>query len=140
MSGRGGSRNKIMENKITIEFAHICENVIVAKNGNLSIINIFNQINANNFPAVHPQMFVVIGVYGKTGEYPVNIKIIKKGEEIPFLDFKPEINMRVPEFPAQGRFFAKLSPIIFKSVGFYEVDIYIEDQNKKLYFSVNKAS
>ncbi len=123
-----------MENKIIIEFAHICENVIVAKNDNLSIINIFNQINADNFPAVHPSLVVVIGAIGTEGEYEVNIQIKKKeGEQL----VAPQLltnKMKIPKFPAQGRLFIKFSPLVIKSDGNYEITISVAGQTKTLFF------
>src|SRR3989338_7248419 len=103
-----------MENKIKIDFGHICENVIVAQNGNLSIINIFNQINADNFPAVHPVLFVVIGANGEVGEYEVSVKIKKKEEKEPIITQTLPNKMKIPKSPAQGRLFVKFSPLVIK--------------------------
>lgn len=128
-----------MENKITIEFAHICENVIVAKNGNLSIINIFNQINADNFPAIHPSLTVVIGALGAEGEYEVNIQIKKKGEEQPIATQLLPNKMKIPKFPAQGRLIVNFSPLMIKSAGNYEITISIAGQTKTLFFEAKQV-
>lgn len=122
-----------MKNKITIDFAHICENVIVSNNGNLSIINIFNQISADNFPALHPVLFVVFGATGDEGEYEVNIKIEKQGEKSITTPTLPN-KMKIPKPPAQGRLFVKFSPLLIKSAGNYEITISILGQTKKLFF------
>ncbi|MDD5739064.1 MAG: hypothetical protein PHY72_04075 [Candidatus Pacebacteria bacterium] len=127
-----------MENKITIEFAHICENVIVANNGNLSIINIFNQINADIFPAVHPSLTVVIGATGEEGEYEVNIQIKKQGEEQPVATQLLPSKMKIPKLPAQSRLFVKFSPLAIKSAGNYEIIISIAGQIKKLFFEAKQ--
>lgn len=129
-----------MENKITIDFAHICENVIVANNGNLSIINVFNQISANNFPAVHPVLFVVIGATGNEGEYEVSIRIEKQGEENPIILQQVLPNkMKIPKPPAQGRLFVKFSPLVIKSAGNYEITISILGHDKKLFFEAKQV-
>lgn len=127
-----------MENKITIDFAHICENVIVANNGNLSIINIFNQISADNFPAVHPVLFVVIGATGDEGEYEVNVKIEKQGEEPVVTQILPN-KMKIPKPPAQGRLFVKFSPLVIRSAGNHEITISILGQTKKLFFEAKQT-
>ncbi len=127
-----------MDNKVTIEFAHICENVIVAKNGNLSIINIFNQINAANFPAIHPSFTIVIGATGDEGEHEVNIQIKKQEDEQAVLDKALPNKMKIPEFPAQGRLFVTFSPLVTNLPGNYEIIISIADQTKILYFEVKQ--
>lgn len=127
-----------MENKITIDFGHICENVIVAQNGNLSIINIFNQISADNFPAIHPVLFVVIGATGDEGEYEVSVQIKKQGEEPITTQILPN-KMKIPKFPAEGRLFVKFSPLVIKSAGNYEITISIMGQTKKLFFDAKKV-
>lgn len=123
---------------INIEFVHICENIIISKSSNLSLINIFNQISALNFPAIHPSLTVVIGVSGDQGDYPVNIKISQKGESNNVIDFKSDVPMKVPALPGQGRFFTTFSPIVFKSAGSYEIEIKVQDKSKKLYLQVIK--
>lgn len=123
-----------MENKTTIDFAHICESVIVAQNGNLSIINIFNQIKSSSFPAVHPNLTVVIGATGEEGEYEVNIQIKKKGEEKPVNSQLLPNKMKIPKSPAQGRLFINFSPLVIESAGNYEIIISIAGQTKTLGF------
>jgi len=128
-----------MENKITIEFAHICENVIVAQNGNLSIINIFNQINAKSFPAIHSNLTVVVGAGGEEGEYEVNIQIINTQDYKLISSLKAPIKMKIPKSPAQGRLFVNFSPLVIPSDGYYEINISIGGQTKKLYFQVKRV-
>lgn len=127
-----------MENKITIEFAHICENVIVAKNGNLSIINIFNQIGAKSFPAVHPIFYIVVGVTGDKGEHDVKVQIKKEGAEKSIVDQTLPDKIIIPESPGQGRLYIKFSPIILESEGNHDAVITILGQTKKLFFEVKQ--
>ena len=128
-----------MENKITIEFAHICENVLVANNGNLSIINIFNQIISSNFPAIHPVLFIVVGATGDEGEYEVNIEIKKERGEKPVTIQTLPNKMKIPKPPVQGRFFVKFSPLILESAGSYEIIISVAGQTKTLFFEAKQA-
>jgi hypothetical protein len=126
-----------MENKITIEFAHICENVLVANNGNLSIINIFNQIISSNFPAIHPIFFIVVGATGDEGDYEVDIEIKKEGNEKSVIT--QTFKMKIPKSPAQGRLFVKFSPLILESAGSYKIVISIAGQTKTLFFEAKQA-
>lgn len=47
---------------LKVNFFHVCEGAIIEQgSGNLSIIGIFENINAQTFPAMHPTMSVVVG-------------------------------------------------------------------------------
>lgn len=113
-----------------IEFAHICDNVILANNGNLSILNIFNQINSLSFPAAHSRLTVVVGVTGEKGEYPLSIKIIQKSNSRVIAELPPT-DMKVPDRPNQGRFFVPFSPLVIPEAGQYEIQISIKDGENK---------
>jgi len=69
---------------LKVNFLHFCESAIVEQGtGNLSIINVFENINAQSFPALHPSMTIVAGFENNNpGIYDV---------ELVFLDEKAEI-------------------------------------------------
>jgi hypothetical protein len=70
-----------------INYLHICENVLVTQgSGNLSIINIFENINTLTFPGKHPTMSLVVGFEGKQGEHKVEAIFSDEKEEILKLD------------------------------------------------------
>jgi hypothetical protein len=46
---------------VQIKFAHLCDYAFVG-NGKLGMIGIFDQLNAPDFPHIHPFAFLVIGV------------------------------------------------------------------------------
>ncbi|KKS23289.1 MAG: hypothetical protein UU82_C0034G0007 [Candidatus Nomurabacteria bacterium GW2011_GWC2_41_8] len=73
---------------LKVNFFHICENAILESGtNNVSLINIFENINANNFPAIHPVLRIVVGLENKNpGIYDV---------ELVFLDEKAEI-LKIP--------------------------------------------
>jgi hypothetical protein len=72
---------------LKVNFLHFCENAIVEQgSGNLSMIGVFENINAQSFPAVHPVMAIVAGFEADAGMY---------GTELVFLDEKAEI-LRIP--------------------------------------------
>ena len=60
---------------LKVNFLHICENAIVEQgSGNLSIIGIFENLNAQNFPAMHPSMTIVAGFENKNpGVYDIEL-------------------------------------------------------------------
>lgn len=69
---------------LKINYFHVCETAIVdSQTNSLSIIGIIDNINAPNFPALHPQMTIVASFEAdKPGIYDV---------ELVFLDEKAEI-------------------------------------------------
>jgi len=69
---------------LKVNFFHVCENAIVEQGtGNLSIIGIFENLNAQSFPVMHPVMSVVVGFENNNpGIYDI---------ELVFLDEKAEI-------------------------------------------------
>ncbi len=73
---------------LKVNFFHVCENALIEQGtGNLSIIGIFENINAQNFPAMHPSMSIVVGFENKNpGIYDV---------EFEFLDEKGTI-LKIP--------------------------------------------
>lgn len=73
---------------LKVNFFHICESAIVEQgSGNLSIIGIFENLNAQSFPAMHPTMSVVVGFENNNpGIYDT---------ELIFLDEKGEI-LKIP--------------------------------------------
>ncbi|HXK36949.1 MAG TPA: hypothetical protein VJ553_05190 [Candidatus Paceibacterota bacterium] len=62
---------------ITSRFIVICERAFTAAGtNNLSLINIFTQINANQFPFVHPQFAVVVNFdTTETGAHTLRIRV-----------------------------------------------------------------
>lgn len=69
---------------LKVNFFHVCDNLIIEeRTGKFSIIGIFENINALNFPAMHPYMNIVVGFENNNpGIY---------GVELVFLDEKDEI-------------------------------------------------
>jgi hypothetical protein len=68
---------------LKVNFFHICEKAIIEQGtGNVSVIGIFNNINAKTFPAIHPQMTIVAGFeVDKKGTYDVELIFVdEKGE------------------------------------------------------------
>ena len=68
---------------LKVNFLHVCESAIVEQGtGNLSIISIFENLNAQNFPAMHPTMSVVVGFENNNpGLYDTELVFVdEKGE------------------------------------------------------------
>ena len=88
----------------------MCENAIIEQGtGNLSLIGIFENINAQNFPAMHPTMSVVVGFENNNpGLYDT---------ELVFLDEKGEIL----KIPAQINIGANLKGNFVYKIAMYQI-------------------
>jgi len=113
-----------MEN-IKINFLHICENAFFAEDKKLNIIGIFQLINANGFPAFHPQFsiaFNVVGeIYGKGKKIeiisPNGVSIVSSEMENLRLEDKPEANLVV-----------NFVGVVFPEPGAYKVIFKVDDK------------
>lgn len=69
-------------NNIKLKNLQICEQVIVAFDGKVSIINIFSDINTKGFPAIHPKFCVLVSIKGQISRYKESIEIVSPDEKI----------------------------------------------------------
>ncbi len=69
---------------LKVNFFHVCETAIIEnQTGNMSIIGIFTNINAQKFPALHPQMTLVANFEAdKPGPYDVELVFLDEVGEI----------------------------------------------------------
>lgn len=67
-----------------VNFFHVCETAIVdSQTGSVSIIGAFDNINATQFPAVQPQMAVVVGFESdKPGAHDIELIFLDEKQEI----------------------------------------------------------
>jgi len=82
---------------LKVNFLHFCESAIVEQGtGNLSIINIFENINAQSFPALHPTMSVVAGFENNNpGIY--DVELVFFSDEFESLNESHQIFMIAPD-------------------------------------------
>ena len=63
--------------KPKLNFAHVCDQVIVAQDtNNVTLVNLFNEIRSKNFPAIHPRFSIISNTSGPEGKYKQEIEII----------------------------------------------------------------
>lgn len=68
-------------NNIKLKNLQICEQVIVAVDGKVSIINIFSDINTKGFPAIHPRFCILVSIKGQIGRYKESIEIVSSDDK-----------------------------------------------------------
>lgn len=114
-----------MEN-IKINYVLMCDQVIVDKYGKISIIGIFNKINAKNTPAIHTRFTITTNIMGRPGtSYAEKIEIInlQDNKSIAFVEGKLE-------FKETGRnnFFGNFINTIFPVFGKYWIKVSIDGE------------
>src|SRR5690349_12260305 len=98
-----------------VTFAHLCDYATVSREGKLSIMGIFSQINAPKVPIVHPQMFLAFEFsfdYAEVGrEFTYEIQIVDEdGHKIWGIETGGAIQSQTPvkpgEIPSVGQIVA----------------------------------
>jgi len=131
---------------ISINYSHLCEKAFLSQNGNLNLIGVFENITAQKFPIVFPQLSIVTSMKGEPGQHQLGIKIVHIGNKEDVM--KPitlNINIEAPKKPGTEksqniRLIGDINNLTLKEVGKYEVQILLN--NEKAYsvpFSVQKA-
>lgn len=106
-----------------LNFAHVCENAFTSSDGKLNVIGIFNQINALNFPAIHPRLMIVTSVAGEARKYSESIEIVSpKGDVIARAGNPIEIF----KDGGSANFIADFVGIVFPEEGTYKIRIKID--------------
>ncbi len=129
-----------MDKDFILNCIHFCDQVIVNRNNNNStIVNIFDTINARNFPALRPMLTIFCNVAGKErGSYRIEVRIkdCDGSEAIGVATGPLEIKLDGGE----ANFIANFLNVIFKKGGKYPVEIKIDSKtlDNKEYFLIVK--
>lgn len=51
-----------------VTFAHLCDYATISREGKLSVLGIFSNINTTSLPMIHPMLFVVFEIEMSAGE------------------------------------------------------------------------
>lgn len=113
---------------IQTEAVILAEDVIVnTANNNPSLINIFNQITAKKFPAVHGKMVVLADLVMPDQEiYKVSIKITTSNSDKIVFE-SPQKEVRAKGETNLVRIINTLRGLTFSEKGSYQVGIYVND-------------
>lgn len=106
---------------LTVEYMHICDYAFQAQGGKPSIVGIFDNINAGQFPAAHPLMCIAIQFVGPAHS-PAKVRVElgrPNGDVIAGIDADiamsaegqafVNLNLMGVQFPEAGRYTVKVS-------------------------------
>lgn len=108
----------------------------VTKEGKLNVMGIFNRINSYQFPAAHPEMFVIAHLTASPAEYnttrKLTIKLLNEDATEEVVNWSTTIT--VPQGTGGRRVdsnhILKLQTIVFKEPGTYQLSLLV-DQNEE---------
>ena len=94
------------------------------KTGKLNVIGVFRRIYAQNFPAVHSRMYVVMQIAGEVGDSrnPHNVSVTisdEDGKTIASMEIPFEIPKAPPGIPPQHTLILELNGTVFDNAGDY---------------------
>lgn len=107
---------------VKLNFLHVCENAFVAQDGKMSIIGIFNQIKASNFPAAYPKLSIVSSISGAIGDYLEVIEIVSPRAEV---IARVENNIKIQKEGGAANLIAGFINLVFIIDGKYTIRIKI---------------
>jgi len=115
---------------VKLNFVHLCDTAFMGgedKGRKANIIGIFENINARNFPAIHPKFSVITEIQGDAGKYKQSIVVVNKetGQEISRIDGESEIKV----LNGKAIFIGDFLMIAFPTFGKYVINILINDNN-----------
>jgi hypothetical protein len=115
-----------MDIKPNLQFSVLCDDVRREENGKFMLIGLFEAINAKNFPATHPSLFVVNRWCKGEGSFRQNIRIVnsKDGAAI----FKTgEQPFELTSIDAHHTLVSRVNNLVFPAAGKYWVEILLDD-------------
>ena len=104
----------------------VCDQIIEDKRTNKkSLIGIFNQIAAGEFPCRHPQLAVFVSVTEGRGRYPVRLRMAHEETAETVVDVNGELELTDVNMVAELGF--DLLGVVFPKPGLYSIEFYCDD-------------
>lgn len=107
----------------------------VTDRGKINVMGIFRRIVAPQFPARHPQMYLIVGLSADVAEYGENRKLIIKlldpdAQEMMSFSREFKVSKGVGWQRSEVNNIIQLRDLIFKKEGTYEFSILIDNDLK----------
>ena len=104
----------------------VCDQIIEDKlTGKKSLIGIFNQITAANFPCTHPRVSVFVCLTEGRGDYGARLRIVHDETETVVADLNGPIQF--PDSNAVVELNFDLVGLTFPQAGLYSIEFYCDD-------------
>lgn len=113
-----------------IKYSFLCEAANITHTGNLNVLGIFDNINAKNFPCVHPHCVYIARISfhrSEIGRHPFKLSFIDDdGNEV-----IPPLNGEIAasQNNMNANILMNILNIKFQHAGEYHIDLTIDNQN-----------
>ncbi len=105
----------------------LCDYALTAKDGKISAVGIFSQINVAQLPAVHGRLFVVAILEATAGSYPLQLQIVApSGADV--LPDPPRLQIEVPASATTANIVADLNGLEVKEIGRHRLQLRSEER------------
>jgi len=116
---------KIKEN-VSINFMIISDYAFTGENGKVGIVGIFDLLGVPNFPAQHPEMFLVANIKGKeNSEHEVELILENPNGENLLTPNPPKLKVRLSG-TGSGNLIQRFLNLTFKQAGFHKFVLLID--------------
>lgn len=100
----------------------LCDYALTAKDGKISAVGVFSQINVAQLPAVHGRLFVVAVLEAAPGPYPLVLQIVApSGADV--LPNPPRLQIEVPVGTTTANVIADLNGLEVREIGRHRVEL-----------------
>lgn len=122
-----------------INFAHLCDYGTISKEGKLSVLGIFSNINTAKLPSVHPQMFVAFELEIPAAQvgHPIKLRIEcidQDGQKVFGLDGAMESKVKKPAAsgapPVRSAQLLQFNNTKFLRDGPHDIHFFVNDELK----------
>lgn len=105
----------------------LCDYALTAKDGKISAVGIFSQINVGQLPAVHGRLFVVAVLEATPGSYPLQLQIVApSGADV--LPNPPRLQIEVPASATTANIVADLNGLEVREIGRHRLELRSADR------------
>ncbi len=100
----------------------LCDYALTAKDGKISAVGIFSQINVARLPAVHGRLFVVAILEAEPGAHQLQLQVLSPSGE-PVLANPPRLQIEVPTTATTANIVADLNGLEVKELGRHRLEL-----------------
>jgi hypothetical protein len=107
----------------------------LSQEGKLNVMGIFDRINANRFPARHPEMYIVVRLRAELGEgdetRTLTIKLLDEdGAQIGAVSQEFQMSPAKSGYMPEANFMINLRDVMFPQPGRYEFVLLVDKESK----------
>ncbi|MBP7056661.1 MAG: hypothetical protein KBB52_07395 [Candidatus Omnitrophica bacterium] len=116
-----------MNIKPNLQFSVLCDDVRREDNGKFLLIGLFESINTNKFPAMHPTLFVVNRWCKGEGEFKQKIRILDAMDQKIVFQTEDQV-FELKDIDAHHTLISRFNNLVFKGPGKYWVEVMLDGE------------